>query len=78
LEKCDISDTGIHILQEDINELLELVPPYKFFKVAMDYLAYDPEVQEFIVYIQSEKFPFIHKPVEYLKQYKPVSAFMRI
>jgi hypothetical protein len=42
----------------------------------MDYLTYDPEVQEFLDYIQSEKFPMIHNIVEYLKGYKDVSSFM--
>jgi hypothetical protein len=75
-EKRGIPVTGIRILQEDMTEFLELVPPYKFFQIVMDYLAYDPQVQEFVYYIQSEEFLPIHKVVEYLKQYKNVSAFM--
>jgi len=33
-------------------------------------------MQEFFVYMQSEEFPKIHRAVEYLQQYKDVSAFM--
>jgi hypothetical protein len=35
-------------------------------------------VKEFVVIIQSEKFPPIHKIVEHLKEYKDVSAFICI
>jgi hypothetical protein len=59
-----------------MTEFMALVPTHKFFEIALDYLAYDPEVQKFIVYIQSEEFPYIHKIVEYLKEHKDVSAFM--
>jgi hypothetical protein len=78
LDKRDISDTGIQYLQEDITEYMALVRPHKFFEIAREYLAYDPEVKEFVAYMHSEKFPYIHKPVEYLKQYKLVSGFMCI
>jgi len=55
---------------------MELVPMNKVFDITLDYIANDPEVKEFTVYIQSEEFPMIHKTVEYLKQYKDVSAFI--
>ena len=42
----------------------------------MDYLANDEEVREFVAYIQSEEFPKVHKTVQYLKEYKDVSAPM--
>ena len=65
-------------LKDDLKEFLALVPTDKVLEIAMDYLANDPEVKEFVVYIQSEKFPPIHKVVEHLKEYKDVSAFMSI
>jgi hypothetical protein len=65
-------------LKDDLKEFLALVPTDKFLETALDYLANDPEVKEFIVYIQSEEFPTIHKIVEQLKEYKEVSAFMYI
>jgi hypothetical protein len=76
LEKRDISVTGTHILKDDLTEFMTLVPTYKVLDITLDYLAYDPKLKEFLVYIQSEEFPMIHKMVEYLKEYKDVSAFM--
>ena len=55
---------------------MELVPTDKILEITLDYLAYDQEVKEFVVYVQSEQFPKIHKIVEHLKEYKDVSAFM--
>jgi hypothetical protein len=55
---------------------MALVPTNKVFNIALDYVANDPEMKEFFVYIQSEEFPMIHKTVEYLKEYKDVSAFI--
>jgi len=55
---------------------MELVPTDKILEITLDYLAYDPEVKEFFVYIQSEEFPKIHTIVENLKEYKDVSTFM--
>ena len=55
---------------------MTLFPTNKVLSITLDYLANDPELHEAIVYIQSEKFPMIHKTVEYLKEYKEVSAFM--
>jgi hypothetical protein len=55
---------------------MELVPKNKVFEIVLDYVANDPEVKKFIVYIQSEVLPMIPKIVEYLKEYKHVSAFI--
>jgi hypothetical protein len=55
---------------------MELYPTDQVLEIALDYLAYDEEVREFVVYIQSEEFPKIHKIVEHLKEYEYVSAFM--
>ena len=57
---------------------MELVPTDKILEITLDYLAYDQEVKDFFVYIQSEEFPIhkIHTIVEHLKEYKDVSAFM--
>lgn len=63
-------------LQDDLNDFLVLVPTDKILDIALDYLVNDPEVKELVVYIQSEEFPPIHTVVEYLKEYKDVSAFM--
>jgi len=59
-----------------LKEFLALVPTDKILEITLDYLAYDPEVKEFIVYIQSEEFPKIHTIAENLKEYKDVSTFM--
>ena len=76
MEKYLISDTGTRTIQEDVKEFMEIFPTDKVLKITLDYLANDPELQEAFVYIQSEEFPKIHKIVEYLKEYKYVSAFM--
>jgi len=76
LEKCLISDTGTHTLQDDLKDFMALVPTDKVIQITLDYLANDPELHEIFAYIQSEEFPKIHKIVEYLKEYKYVSAFM--
>jgi nitrate reductase NapAB chaperone NapD len=76
LLKRDISATEFHRLQDDLKEFMELYPTDKILEIALDYLAYDEEVRKFVVYIQSEEFPKIHKIVEHLKEYEYVSAFM--
>jgi hypothetical protein len=76
LKKCDISDTGSPWLRDSLKEFMALIPTDKVLEIALDYLANDQEVREFIVDVQSEKFPRIHKVVEYIKKYKDVSAFM--
>jgi hypothetical protein len=76
LGKRDISDTGTRRLQDDLKEFMALVPTDKILEIALDYLANDQEVHEFVVYIQSEEFPKIHTIVEHLKEYKDVSDFM--
>jgi len=72
--------TGKHLptgsLKEDLKELTELVPINKVLEVTLDYLTYDEEVRELVVYIQSEEFPKVHTIVENLKEYKDVSAFL--
>jgi len=55
---------------------MELIPTDKILEITLDYLANDPEVKEFFVYIQSEEFPKIHEVVENLKEYNDVSTFM--
>ena len=55
---------------------MALVPTNKVLEITLDYLANDPEFHEAFVYMQSEEFPKIHTIVEYLKEYKDVSAFM--
>jgi hypothetical protein len=55
---------------------MELVPTDKVREIALDYVAYDEEVHELFVHIQSEEFPKIHTIVEHLKEYEDVSAFM--
>jgi len=55
---------------------MELVPTDKILEITLDYLAYDKEVRELVVHIQSEEFPKIHKIVDRLMEYKEVSAFI--
>ena len=76
MKKCLISHTETHTIQEEVKEYLAVVPTDKVLSIILDYLANDPELHKAIVYIQSEKFPMIHKTVEHLKEYKDVSAFM--
>jgi hypothetical protein len=59
---------------------MELVPTEKILEITLDYLAYDHEVRDLIVYVQSEEFPIhkIHTIVEHLKEYEYVSTFMCI
>jgi len=59
-----------------VKELLALLPTEKVLSLTLHYLATDPELLKAFVYIQSEELPDIHKVVEYLKEYKDVSAFM--
>ena len=71
--------TETRSLQDDLHDFMALVPTNKVFEVfniALGYLSNNKELQEFVVYIQSEEFPKIHKIVEYLKEYKDVSAFI--
>jgi len=53
-----------------------LVPTYEVIHLTLDYLAHDTELHEISAYIQSEEFPKIHAIVQYIKEYKDVSAFM--
>jgi len=63
-------------LKDDLKELMEIVPTDKVLEITLDYLAYDEEVRELVEYLQSEKFPKIHKIVDHLMEYKEVSAFL--
>jgi hypothetical protein len=76
LEKCDISDTRTCSLQDDLNDFLALVPTDRVLEIAVDYLSNDREVQEFVVYIQSEEFLKILRTVEDLREFKDMSVFM--
>jgi len=55
---------------------MELVANDKILETAVEYLANDQEVREFIVYIQSHVYPKIQTTVQRLKEYTDVSAFM--
>jgi len=59
-----------------VKEFMALLPTDEVLSITLDYIANDPEFHKAFVYIQSEEFPEIHKVVEYLKEYKEVSAFM--
>jgi hypothetical protein len=76
LEKHDISDTGTRNLQDDLDEFLALVPVDQILGIALDYLANDAEVQEAVIYLQSEEFHKIVLTVEGLQETKDVSALM--
>jgi hypothetical protein len=76
LEKCLISDTGTHSVHDDLKEFVALFPTNEVLHITLDYLATDPELHKIFAYFQSEEFPKIHAVVEYLKEYKHVSAFM--
>ena len=76
MEKCLFSDTVTHSIRDDVKEFMEVFPTDKVIQITLDYLANDTELREIIAYFQSEEYPMIHKIVEYLKQYKYVSAFM--
>jgi len=75
-KKYLISDTETRTILEDVKEFMALVPTDKVLSIILDYIANDPELHKAIVYIQSEKLPIIHQYVQYLKEYKEVSAFM--
>jgi hypothetical protein len=78
LKKRDISDTGIRFLEYELKEFLPLDPTAKVLDILLDYLTYDPELKELIVYIQSEEFPKIHNIVEYVKEYKELYMPVRL
>lgn len=63
-------------LQDDLNDFLALVPVDQVLTIALDYLANDSEVQEFVVYLQSEEFHKIILAVEELQEFKDVSITM--
>jgi hypothetical protein len=77
LKPCDVSDIGTRDLNDDLNDFLALVPLDRILTILLDYLANDAEVQELILYIQSEKFHKIVLTVEELKETKDVSITAR-
>jgi predicted transcriptional regulator len=76
LEKHYFPVTVTRTLQDDLDDFLALVPTDKIIEIALDYLANDAEVQELVVYIQSNEFHGIVTTVEALQEFKNVSAFM--
>jgi len=71
-------DTGTRSLQDDLNDFLALVPLDKVLTIALDYLANDSEVQELVIYLQSEEFHKIVLTVEDLKEFKDVSITVHV
>lgn len=64
-------------LQDDLNDFLALVPLDEVLGIALDYLANDEQVQDFVVYLQSEEFHKIILTVEDVKELKDVSIKMQ-
>jgi hypothetical protein len=60
-------------LNDDLNDFLALVPLDEVLGIVLDYLANDSEVQELILYLQSEEFHKIVITVEELEEFKLVS-----
>lgn len=73
LEPYDFSDVGTRNLNDDLNDFLALVPLNEVIAIVLDYLANDQEVQELILYLQSEEFHKIVITVEELDEFKLVS-----
>jgi len=48
----------------------------KVLEIVLDYLANDPEVQEAVIYLQSEEFYKILSTVEALPEFEDVSNFI--
>jgi len=76
LEKSDIPDTGTRTLQDDLNDFVALIPVDKVLEIALDYLANDQEVQEFVTYLQSDEFHVIINTIEGLQEFRDVSTFI--
>jgi hypothetical protein len=76
LEKYDVFDTATRRLQEEMKDFMALNPTQQILEILLDYLHNDKEVQQSVAYVQSEKFPKIHRAVEYLKKYQKVSTFL--
>jgi hypothetical protein len=75
---CDVCDTGTRNLQDDLNDFLAHVPLDAVLPIALDYLANDAEVQEFVIYIQSAEFHKIVLTVEAVPEYKEVSIILYV
>jgi hypothetical protein len=69
----NVSDIGIRNLNDDLNDFLALVPLDKIIAILLDYLANDAQVQELVLYLQSEEFHKIVRTVEELEEFKQVS-----
>jgi hypothetical protein len=52
------------------------VPQDEIIAIALDYLANDKEVQDAVIYLQSEKFHTIITTVESLQEFRDVSTFI--
>jgi hypothetical protein len=65
-------------LQDDLDDFLALVPLDKVLTIALDYLANDSEVQELVIYLQSDEFHKIVLTVEDLKEFKDVSITVHV
>ncbi|KDR08524.1 uncharacterized protein LOC110839463 [Zootermopsis nevadensis] len=63
-------------LQDDLNDFLALVPLDEVLGIALDYLANDEQVQDFVVYLQSEEFHKIILTVEDVKELKDFLKFI--
>jgi hypothetical protein len=57
---------------------MEHIPLEKVVAIAMDYIANDPEVQEFVVYLQSDEFHKIVLTVEAVPEYGEVSISVHV
>jgi hypothetical protein len=65
-------------LNDDLNDFLALVPVDKVLGIVLDYLANDQEVQDLIVYLQSDDFHKIVRTIEDLEEFKEVSIQMHV
>ncbi|PSN48368.1 hypothetical protein C0J52_16187 [Blattella germanica] len=63
-------------LQDDLNDFLALVPVDDILAIALDYLANDAQVQELMVYVQSEEFHTIILTVEALPEFDNFVNFL--
>ncbi|XP_033606697.1 uncharacterized protein LOC111862841 isoform X2 [Cryptotermes secundus] len=69
-EAFGLSQRGTRNLNDDLNDFLALVPLDEVIAIVLDYLANDQEVQELILYLQSEEFHKIVITVEELDEFK--------
>jgi hypothetical protein len=69
----DVCETGNHNLQDDLNDFLAPVSVDQVLTIALDYLANESEVEEFVTYLQCDEFHKIISVVEDLQEFKDVS-----